>query len=203
MEFGQKEVVNQKEVLNQVNKIKNKDSLFEIGNGVRGWFRKKIFSPQKILSKYLNPGMTVLDLGYWPEYFSIEIANIVGENGKVFVLDSREEILQRIKEKLRTSNVKQIIKLIKCDEGEICMSGKLDFIFEFRGLHEVLDQEDYLRKIKYRLKQNGKLLIIEPTYGVSRKSFKNTVKYAESVGLKIVEIPKIFMSRAVLMKLDN
>lgn len=201
MEFGRKEVVTQKEVLNEVDVVKPNDPVFEIGNGVKGWFRKQMYSPYKIVLKYLRPGMSVLDLGYWPEYYAIGIADIVGENGKVFVLDSRDDVLNRIKLKISMSDVKRRIKLIKCDDGEICMSGKLDFIFEFRGLHEVPDQEDYLRKMKYRLKKNGRILIIEPRFGVTRKNFKDTIKVAEGVGLKIAEVPKVFMSRAVLLKL--
>ena len=57
--------------------------------------------------------------------------------------------------------------------------------------------------IKYILKKDAKLLIIEPSFGVSRKKFKESIDAAKKAGLKIVEVPKIFMSRAVLMRLDN
>jgi 2-polyprenyl-3-methyl-5-hydroxy-6-metoxy-1,4-benzoquinol methylase len=38
------------------------------------FFRKILQNPQKILRKYINKGMTVLDFGCGPGFFTIEIA---------------------------------------------------------------------------------------------------------------------------------
>ena len=61
--------------------------------------RRLIHNPKKILGGYVEPGQTVLDLGCGPGTFSIAMAKMVGESGKVIAVDVQEEMLQIVKEK--------------------------------------------------------------------------------------------------------
>ena len=61
--------------------------------------RRLIHDPQKILGGYIEPGQTVLDLGCGPGTFSIVMAKMVGESGKVIAVDVQEEMLQILRKK--------------------------------------------------------------------------------------------------------
>ena len=51
--------------------------------GLDNLFRKWTQNPQKILKPYIKAGMTVLDVGCGPGFFSVEIAKMLHDSGKV------------------------------------------------------------------------------------------------------------------------
>lgn len=48
-----------------------------LDNRIRRWLQ----NPQKILRPYIEEGMTVIDVGCGPGFFSIEMAQMVGKSG--------------------------------------------------------------------------------------------------------------------------
>ena len=61
--------------------------------------RRIIHSPDKILGGYIEPGQTVLDLGCGSGTFTIAMARMVGEAGRVIAVDLQDEMLQLIRQK--------------------------------------------------------------------------------------------------------
>ncbi len=58
---------------------------------------RRIFQePEKILGPYVKKGMTVVDLGCGPGYFSISLATMVGNSGKVIAADLQERMLKKV-----------------------------------------------------------------------------------------------------------
>ncbi len=57
---------------------KSKVCSVELAGGLDNKFRRFLQNPQKILKPYLKEGMTVLDLGCGPGFFTIEIAKMIG-----------------------------------------------------------------------------------------------------------------------------
>ena len=55
----------------------------EKAGGFDSGIRKLLQRPKKILGNYAREGMTVLDLGCGPGFFSVEMAEMVGASGKV------------------------------------------------------------------------------------------------------------------------
>ena len=48
--------------------------------------RKLVHKPQRVLEDYVKDGMTVMDVGCGMGHFSIGMANMVGEQGKVIAV---------------------------------------------------------------------------------------------------------------------
>ena len=67
-------------------------------------------------------------------------------------------------------------------------------------VHEVPNQEILFKEIKSILKPNGKALIVEPKFHVSKTTFEETEKVVKKIGFEVIERPKLFMSRAVVLK---
>ena len=174
----------------------------ELANSLDSKIRKWLQNPQKILSPYISEGMTVLDVGCGPGFFSIEIAKLVGKNGKVYSVDMQEGMLKKISSKIQGTELEERIKLIKCEQDRINVPGKVDFILAFYMVHEVPDKDNYFEELKNILNENGKFLIVEPKFfHVSKKEFKVTIGKAEKAGFKSTKGPKLpFSFSAILLK---
>jgi ubiquinone/menaquinone biosynthesis C-methylase UbiE len=161
--------------------------------------RRLIHDPQKILGGYIEPGQTVLDLGCGPGTFSIAMAKMVGESGKVIAVDVQEEMLQILREKAAQQGLESRIGTHKSDPGRIGISEKVDFALAFYMVHEVPSAEAFLKEVASMLKPKGKLLIVEPKMHVSATAFEKTIEVARQAGLSPISEPKISFSRSKLL----
>jgi ubiquinone/menaquinone biosynthesis C-methylase UbiE len=64
-----------------------------LDSGFRTWLQ----NPRKVLSPYIEAGMTVLDVGCGPGFFSIDLAQMVGKTGRLIANVLREEMLQKMR----------------------------------------------------------------------------------------------------------
>ena len=159
-----------------------------LDNKIRKWFQ----NPNKILAPFIKEGMKVLDIGCGPGFFSIEIAKMVGESGKVYSVDLQEGMLQKIRDKINGTLLERIIKTVKCETNKINVPEKVDFILAFYMIHEVPDKDRLFEYLKFILKEKGKLLILEPKlFHVSKEAFALTIEKAENIGFKASQGPKL------------
>lgn len=163
--------------------------------------RKLLHNPGKILSPYISEGMTVLDMGCGPGYFTMEIAKLVGNNGKVIAADLQDGMLEKVKVKIKNSRLESVIKLYKCQNDKIGLTEKVDFVLVFYMLHEVPDQNNFIREIKTLLSPDGKVLIVEPKFHVSNGNFRKSMHIIEQNGFRIIEKPKVLFSRTLLLEI--
>lgn len=162
-------------------------------------FRKWAQNPNKILRNYVKEGMTALDLGCGSGFFSIPMAEIVGESGKLIAVDVQGGMLEKLKNKIKGKEIEKRIMLHNNEKDEIGISEKADFILAFYVLHEVPNQNKFLEEIYAILKTNGNFFLVEPKlFHVSKKAFKETERKAISIGFSPIERPRIFLSRAIL-----
>jgi len=162
-------------------------------------FRKLIHNPQKILKPYIKAGMTVLDVGCGPGFFSIEIAKMLNGSGKVIAADIQEKMLDKIREKIKGTNLEQAVELHKSDFENIGIVEKVDFVLASWMVHEVRNQEKFFEELASILKPNGLILIIEPKLHVSKTEFKRMMDKIKECGFRIIESPNVFFSRAIVV----
>lgn len=162
-------------------------------------FRKLLQNPQRILKPYIQKGMTVLDLGCGLGFFSIEIAEILKDSGKVIAVDIQEGMLEKIRQKIKGTEKEKRIILHKCNEESIGLTDKVDFVLAFYMIHEVPNQDRLFRELKLIIKPNGKIFIIEPKFHVSKKSFEKMIERIRHIGFDIIDSPKVFFSRTIVL----
>ncbi len=163
-------------------------------------FRRWIQNPRKILSPYIEEGMTVLDLGCGPGFFSIDIARLVGQSGRVIAADLQEKMLQKLGEKIKGTEFEERITLHQSQKNKIDLSEHVDFVLTFYMVHEIPHQEEFFNEIGSILKPNGQVFVVEPPLHVSKTAFKETIGKAGNAGFEPVERPKVFLSKAVILK---
>jgi ubiquinone/menaquinone biosynthesis C-methylase UbiE len=170
-----------------------------LDNSIRRFFQ----NPRKLLGHYIKPGMTILDLGCGPGFFSIDIAKLLNGSGEVIAADLQEEMLMKVSRKISGTPLSQQITLHKCQDDRIGIQKKTDFILAFYMIHEVPDQVRLFAELKTILKKDGTMFIVEPKFHVSKRAFDDMVIMIEKSGFKIIERPKITMSRALLIAHAN
>ena len=174
---------------------------------IAGWLdnsiRRLVQNPNKILKPFINNGMVVLDLGCGPGFFTVEIADMVGETGKVIAADLQEGMLTLVNMKIKGTRLEQIVELHKCEEDRLGLSDKVDFVFAFYMVHEVPDQHRLFKELKNILNPGGKLFIIEPRFHVSEESFNEMINQLISNSFETISRPKVFFSRSVVVKLNS
>ncbi|MFA7359599.1 MAG: class I SAM-dependent methyltransferase [Candidatus Kapaibacterium sp.] len=178
---------------------KNKICPVELAGSLDNSLRRFLQNPRRLLKPYINDDMTVLDLGCGPGFFSIEIAKMLGENGEVIAADLQEGMLNKVYTKIKGTNIEQRIKLHKCLSGGIGVTEKVDFILAFYMIHEVPDKNKLFEELKLILKPDGKMLIVEPMFHVTKKAFNIMVNNLNSIGFAVIDSPKLFFSRSVLL----
>lgn len=141
-----------------------------------------------------------MDLGCGPGFFSIDMAQIVGRSGRVIASDLQEGMLKKLSEKINGTELEDRITLHKCEENKIGVSENVDFVLAFYMVHEVPNQEEFFIEIETILKPNGRVLIVEPPFHVSKTAFEEAVRKARDAGFTDVERPKVFLSKAVIFK---
>jgi 2-polyprenyl-3-methyl-5-hydroxy-6-metoxy-1,4-benzoquinol methylase len=163
-------------------------------------FRRWLQNPRKILGPYIKEGMTVLDLGCGPGFFSIDMAQMVGKSGRVIASDLQEGMLQKLRDKVQGTELEERIILHQCQETRIGVSENVDFVLAFYMVHEVTNQERFFNEIGTIVKPNGQVLIVEPPFHVSEKAFEETIRTAQGVGFKPAARPKLLLSKAVILQ---
>ena len=163
-------------------------------------FRRLFHNPEQILTPYVKAGCTVLDVGPGMGYFTIPLAKLVGDSGKVIAADLQKKMLNAIFHRAQKVGVQRRIELHLCTSDSIGISESIDFCLAFYMVHEVPDRARFLGEIISITKQNGLLLLVEPKLHVTKEEFIETLKIAKGAGLFIVDRPKIFFSYSALLK---
>jgi ubiquinone/menaquinone biosynthesis C-methylase UbiE len=167
-----------------------------LDNRIRRWFQ----NPQKILRPYIKEGMTILEVGCGPGFFSVDMALMVGKSGQVIACDLQEGMLQKVKEKIDGTELEERIKLHKCEEGKIGVSDHVDFVLLFYVVHEIPNKEGLFDEIRSILKPNGQVLIVEPPFHVSKSAFEETIKKSIEVGFIDTDGPNMLFHKTVILK---
>jgi len=162
--------------------------------------RRMMHPPEKILGEIVEPGMTVVDTGCGTGFFTLALARLVGESGRVIAVDLQAEALARIEEKAEMAGVNQIIETWKCESDDIGKLPEVDFALSFYMAHEVPDIDVFFARMAESVKPGGAMLLVEPYFHVSKQNFETEVLAASNAGFEPSGTPSVLFSHAVLMK---
>jgi len=161
-----------------------------LANPVRRLFQ----NPEKILAPYINKGTRVLEIGPGMGFFSIPMAGMTGESGKVYCVDVQPKMLSVLEKRGVKAGVGRIIEARLASEGSLNISdiySSIDFAFMFAVVHEIPDRDALFDDVFKALRPGGTMLISEPSGHVTVKGFSSTVNTALDRGFTLVSEPKI------------
>ena len=163
--------------------------------------RRLLQDPDEIVRPYVKEGMSVLDIGCGMGFFSLPLAKLVGETGKVVCVDLQDKMIKGLLKRALKAGLSDRIDARIGRQGSLGVSdiaGKIDFALAFALVHEVPDKERLFAEIYNTMKQTANLLVAEPKGHVSKPDFEKTVSIAQGAGFEVLRDLKIQRSRAVL-----
>jgi ubiquinone/menaquinone biosynthesis C-methylase UbiE len=184
-------------------KRKNHVCPMSLAGSLDSRLRRWLQNPRKILGPYVKEGMTALDVGCGPGFFSVDMACMVGDSGRVIACDLQEGMLQIIRDKIRGTDLEERVTLHKCEEKSVGVTDPVDFVLLFYTAHEVPDEEALFDELAAIVKPGGRILLVEPPFHIPKAVFAKTVGRAQDAGFSEVERPKMFLGHAVLLRKDE
>jgi ubiquinone/menaquinone biosynthesis C-methylase UbiE len=164
--------------------------------------RKLAQNPARILSPYIKKGDTVLDAGSAMGFFSLPMAQLVGETGHIISIDLQERMIRGLKRRAIKDGLDRRMEMRVCTARSLCIDDlavKVDFALAFAVVHEVPDPGRFLREIYSSVRRGGLFLLSEPTGHVTTESFNETLAVARDIGFQVVSLPVIRRSHSALL----
>ncbi len=152
--------------------------------------RKWRDNPETMLGPYLRPGMRTLDVGCAMGFFSLPMARMCGEQGKVICVDLQPKMLQSLEKRASRAGLSSRIETRVCTAESLEISdlyGQVDFALVYAVLHEVFNPRQFLREIHRALSRNGLLFFGEPSGPVRPPEFEEELSLIAGEGF--VRIP--------------
>lgn len=110
----------------------------------------------------VRPGMTVFDMGCGNGFYTVPLAKMVGERGKVYAVDIQPKMLEFLKTRAEKAGVAERIEPIL---GELwdpkLPEGKIDLILLVDVYHEFSHPEEMLAAMRKSLAPEGKIVLVE------------------------------------------
>lgn len=163
-------------------------------------FRRMAHNPVRILRPFLREGDTALDVGCGPGFFTVPMAQNVGERGLVVAVDIQPKMLEKTRRRAEKAGVAGRVRLHLAEKNSLGLSLQANFALAFWMAHEVGDLRRFFGEILEALKPGGLLLLVEPLAHVPRRRFEEIVASAVAAGFDPRETGAIRLSRAVVLR---
>jgi 2-polyprenyl-3-methyl-5-hydroxy-6-metoxy-1,4-benzoquinol methylase len=167
---------------------------YSFDNPLRRLFHK----PRKLLAPYVQKDMTVMDVGCGMGYFSIALAKMVGDGGRVIAVDLQQKMLNITLKRAKRAGVAHRIQPHLCGPKDIGLNGQVDFVLTFWMVHEVPDRIDFFRQLASNMTQKGRLFVAEPKFHVSQSTFQDIIGAAQATGLLANAAPAVRFSHSAI-----
>ncbi|WP_101451065.1 class I SAM-dependent methyltransferase [Aquimarina sp. MAR_2010_214] len=109
----------------------------------------------------INQGNEVADVGCHEGYLTMHLAQKVGELGKVYAVDVREDRLEKLDKYIDDRKLKNIETIVGDYDNPKLPNDTLDVVVVMDTYHEMDDYMKILGHIKKSLKPGGRIVIIE------------------------------------------
>ncbi len=156
--------------------------------------------PERLLKTYVEPGMTVLDVGCGEGLYSIGMARLVGPSGRVIAVDTQVEAIEALKQRTAHFDLSATIEPRVCADRDLGVddgAGQVDFALAVYVLHHAADPACLISGIHRALKPKGVLLVVEPRHHASPAECEAIEAAAHEAGFATTEYPKMWRDWAV------
>jgi ubiquinone/menaquinone biosynthesis C-methylase UbiE len=142
----------------------------------------------------VEPGAVICDMGCGNGYYSLKLAKLVGEKGRVLGVDIQPEMLSLLKKRTTAEGVKNVEPILGTLIDPKLPKAGVDLILLVDVYHEFSHPEHMLKAIRESLKPEGQIVLVEfraedrdvPIKPEHKMSQKQIMKEIPANGYKLV-----------------
>ncbi len=165
--------------------------------------RRLWHNPREILQAFVQEGMLVLEPGSGMGLFTLELARLVGRNGKVIAVDVQPRMIAGLQRRALKAGLLDRIEVRLAQEDRMRLDdldGPVDFVLAFAMIHELPDAGRFLGEMHSVLGPKRKLLVAEPRGHVKETDFAALMETAKRSGFRVAGGPHIRSSWAAIFE---
>ena len=137
----------------------------------------------------IRPGMTVADIGAGEGYYTVRLAERVGESGRVLAQDIDQDALRRLGSRVEEERLDNVsIKLGNGDDPRL-PANSFDRIFMVHMYHEVTEPYAFLWRLRPALREGGQVIVVDVDRPTDQHGISPALLFCEfhQVGFRLVE----------------
>jgi len=166
-------------------------------------FRDKSLAKKAAKLAEIKEGSTILEIGCGPGFFTGELANAVGMEGKVISQDIQEKMLKKMKRRMKKYPSSSNVEPLLANSSKTGISSEsIDNIFTVNVFEEIFKEsqlEETAIELKRVLKNNGSLFFGE--HKVSERMINAIFEAITAAGFERIEpSEKLFYHSAIFKK---
>jgi ubiquinone/menaquinone biosynthesis C-methylase UbiE len=143
-----------------------------VGAAMESRFRYRFFGPMVTLQGAdIKPGQTVLEVGCGTGFYTVSVAQLIGDQGYLVAMDVLPVAVERVNKKVQQSNLKNVL-VVKCNAMNTGLdSESMDVVLLFGVIPApMLPLNRLLPEMHRILKPKGTLAVWPPIPGFLPKS---------------------------------
>lgn len=164
--------------------------------------RRLVENPVRMLATLVRPGMVVLEPGCGMGYFTLDLARMVGDAGRVVAVDVQERMLAGLRRRARRAGLLARIDARLASPsalGVTDLDATVDVALALHVVHEVPVQGRFFAEVRTALRPGGALLVVEPRGHVGVDDFRASLAAAVAEGCAVAKYPFLESDRAALL----
>ncbi len=137
----------------------------------------------------IKPGMTVADIGAGEGYYTVRLAERVGEKGRVLAQDINRGALDRLGERISRERLDNVaIKEGGIDDPRL-PANSFDRIFMVHMYHEVTEPYAFIWRLRSALRADGQVIVVDRDRATNQHGIPPKLLFCEfeAVGYRLME----------------
>jgi ubiquinone/menaquinone biosynthesis C-methylase UbiE len=131
----------------------------------------------------IRAGSSVADIGCHEGYFTVKLAKVVGDQGKVYAVDVSRDKIEKLKKHLEDREIKNVNAILGEENDPRLPTAALDAVLIVDTYHEMDAHMAVLAAIMKALKTSGKLVICEPISDLRKKLSREEQERKHELGI--------------------
>lgn len=109
----------------------------------------------------IAPGMTVADIGAGNGYYTVRLAERVGEDGRVLAQDIDEDALARLAQRVERERLDNVFIKLGRGDDPLLPENSFDRVFLVHMYHEVREPYAFLWRLWPSLREGGQVIVVD------------------------------------------
>jgi SAM-dependent methyltransferase len=165
--------------------------------------RRLVHDPARLLGPFVRAGMTALEPGPGMGFFTLELARLVGPEGRVVAVEVEPRMIAGLRRRAERAGLLDRIEARVAPAATLALDareGAFDFVLAFAVVHEMPSAEAFFAEAARAMKPGASLLLAEPAGHVAESEFASELAFAGRSGLEASDGPQIWRSRSVVLR---